>query len=476
MIIQKKNKSILSPKKKNQSQKNNIIINNEDIQFIPNININYNEYKKENNKNKNSKNREKKLIKRYIVADKKGNPIFIKGIRLLAMEIMPVVGEDGKEELDENGNIIFIGPDGNPKTQDDLKVIILDNELPLVNEGNRPFLGINGVIMINKYGNPIVGPGELYDKDNQVVQGELGILPTDSQGNLIKLKIREKDYLLKEDDKDNNENNADNNEENNNYNNNNLDEDNNNNNYYNNDDNNNNDEIRKMEIFDKNRNNKKKSNKKNKFNKNNYIEKNNNDNINIKPLIGSDGKPVLDKNHKPIMLDKANKPIKGTGITILLDQTGMPVLNEIGEPILINKEGKPINLIDNKYEIDNNNNPIIYYPNINLNNQIIKPNKNYKNKNDIMNDNLETGRFNNSILNKENDESHKQNLNYQRKTNYRPIGNIKMNRKEYLSSCFACDVGCSISRTGYSPMTFSPYDNRIKRKHITPLKNEVNNY
>ena len=240
---------------------------------------------------------------------------------------------------------------------------------------------------------------------------------------------------------------------------------------------NNDDKKRKKGVFEKNQNNKKNNNKKNKFN-NNYIKKDNNGNINIKPLIGSDGKPVLDKNQKPIMLDKTNMPIEGTGITILLDQTGKPVLNAIGEPILINKEGKPINLIDDNYEDDNINNPKIYYPYIDINNQIFKPNNNKKkNKKNVMNNNSETGRFNNNLVNEDNNEDFKYpkaNLNYQRKTNYKPIGNMKMNQKENLNSCFACDVGCSVSRSGYSPMTYSPYDNRIKRRHITPLNNEEN--
>ena len=57
----------------------------------------------------------------------------------------------------------------------------------MVNEDNKPFLGINGIVMVNRYGNPIVGPGQLYDKNEKVVQGVIGIVPTDNQGNVIKL-------------------------------------------------------------------------------------------------------------------------------------------------------------------------------------------------------------------------------------------------------------------------------------------------
>ena len=41
------------------------------------------------------------LNDRYLVVDNQGNPIFIEGNRLLAIKIVPNIGEDGKEELDE---------------------------------------------------------------------------------------------------------------------------------------------------------------------------------------------------------------------------------------------------------------------------------------------------------------------------------------------------------------------------------------
>ena len=107
-------------------------------------------------------------------------------------------------------------------------------------------------------------------------------------------------------------------------------------------------------------------------------DKNKNNPINIKPLIGSDGRPVIDKNNKPIMLDDNNRPVKGTGISLLLDQIGMPILNTIGEPILINKDGKPINLIDKQDKDNNFDNPKIVYPKIKQKDNSIKYNK--KNK------------------------------------------------------------------------------------------------
>ena len=46
-----------------------------------------------------------------------------------------------------------------------------------------------------------------------------------------------------------------------------------------------------------------------------------------------------------------------------------------------------------------------------------------------------------------------------------------MRHQEYRGSCFACDVGCSVSRSGYSPMNYSPYNNNIRRREVTPIKN-----
>ncbi len=40
-------------------------------------------------------------------------------------------------------------------------------------------------------------------------------------------------------------------------------------------------------------------------------------------------------------------------------------------------------------------------------------------------------------------------------------------------TCWACDVGCSVSTTGYSPMTFSPYVNTVKRRDVTPIKSGI---
>jgi len=42
----------------------------------------------------------------------------------------------------------------------------------------------------------------------------------------------------------------------------------------------------------------------------------------------------------------------------------------------------------------------------------------------------------------------------------------------HLGSCFACDLGCSVSFSGYSPMTYSPYSKR-RRKSITDMPSNI---
>lgn len=447
-------------KKRNNNIKQILHLNKLNNNKFNNINekrINENNYEDEqkdelnNDFNEPQQEQYPNLNKRFLVTDSRGNPIFIEGKRLLAMEIHSIIGENGKEEKDKNGNILFLGPDGKSKSPDDLEPIILDNDKPLVNGQNKPLLGINGVIMVNKYGNPILGPGELYDKNNQVVHGELGLLPTDNKGNLVKINTTEEQFL--------NENNNENN---------NISNENNTNTNDINENNNNNSMIRADDS--------------NSSNNNDEKDKNSVNEIGLKPLIGSDGMPVTDKKNNPIILDQNNKPVKNTGISLLLNPSGKPVVNEKGEPILINKEGKPINdsLMDNDNgkKKDKKNNGINYHK--------INPNKirmRRKSDNIKRDSNKENRKINvNPIISEmKNGNKYafpKPNPNYQRKINKNPVINIKTidkkNSKDIFSNtCFACDVGCGVSRSGYSPMTYSPFDNSIRRREVTPLKDNI---
>ena len=421
-IMYKTNNRKNTPKSlyyKNNSEAN-IPKKNSTYEYIPNL----------NNQKNNIPSKE-----RYLVMDKFGNPIFIQGKRLLAMELVPYLDNEGKEQIDDNGNILFIGPDGNPKTQDDLQPIILDNEKPLVNEENKPFLGVDNVIMVNRFGNPILGPGELYDINNKVVKGELGILPKTNKGNLIKMNVNNEPL------NQNNENpNNDNNDINNNL------------NY-----------KSPKPLLNKTNTNKNIVN-----DLNNNTKKNP---LNIKPLLGSDGKPILDKNNNPILLDENGNVVQDPNIQLLIDQSGFPVYNTLGQAILLDKDKNPLNGDENINQIPDNKNIIKNYndkiPEIKDKKKKIKSGKyrKKKKKNNLNNDNNETRKFHSKSI-----KYPKPNPSFQRKLNILPERSNRFNPNEYLSTCFACDLGCSVSRSGYSPMTYSPYNKKNKRRDITPYK------
>ena len=434
-----------------QPQLNNEDKNNLNNNLNDNDNANSNENEIENEEEEDEQDL---LNDRFLIVDENGNPITINGQKLLGMELIPLIGEDGKEVIDNNGNIVLIGPDGQPKTQDELEPIILDDGRPLVNEENKPFLGLCGVPLINGEGSPILGPSELYDKDNKIVRGSLGFVAKDNMGNPIKVKINGNQ---KEGDNDNNNDPNDNNR-NNSGTKNKISGKGSNNNLSNNDNNNNNDLNNQNNEGNMHINIEESTNEDNTEDMNNYNK--------LRPLIGADGIPIKDSYNNHIILDENNKPIKNSGISVLLDQTGKPVLNNLGLPILIDAEGKPLN--------SNGQNP--YYNNKEL------PNNN-KNKGSHPYERIKGNRpivaFNNNIPERDVPRSKrdKAHINYSdcnseslKKINFmRPYKDPHYDDNEYKLSCFACEVGCSVSKSGYSPMNFSPYNNLIRRRDITPL-------
>ena len=172
--------------------------------------MNYNSFPQSDNKNSNIKknnnndnkdilinseeNKEDKknpLNERYLIVDKDGNPILNSGQKIYGIELIPLIDEEGKEVIDDNGNIVLIGPNGDPKSQDELEPIIINNDLILVNEENKPFLGLDGAPLINNEGNPITGPDELYDKDNKKIKGIIGFVTKDNNPNPPKINTKE---------------------------------------------------------------------------------------------------------------------------------------------------------------------------------------------------------------------------------------------------------------------------------------------
>lgn len=63
--------------------------------------------------------------------------------------------------------------------------------------------------------------------------------------------------------------------------------------------------------------------------------------------------------------------------------------------------------------------------------------------------------------------------------NTKPRRKSKVDRhhanNSFSGNCFACEVGCNISNTGYSSMTFSPYNPNHRRRSVTPLRNKYKN-
>jgi hypothetical protein len=76
---------------------------------------------------------------------------------------------------------------------------------------------------------------------------------------------------------------------------------------------------------------------------------------------------------------------------------------------------------------------------------------------------------------KKNKEKRPKSLDNKRKNNLKNNKNKSYSPNNFHSesTCWACDVRCSVSSTGYSPMTFSPYDVTFKRKDITYVKPNV---
>ena len=444
-------------------------INNNKNKTTPNLNNQNKNNEQSLNNNNNASNKEEEenesnpLNERYLILDENGNPIVVNGNKLLGMDLYPLIGEDGKEVIDDNGNIVLIGPDGQPKSQDELEPIILDNDKPLVNEENKPYLGLCGVPLISGEGNPIVGPDELYDNDNKVVEGMVGMVAKDNMGNPIKVNIKDSN-------KEPNNNNNNNKDELNENDNNEMEYEDNNDNYIksksnqtNNNDNNGNNNIEGRENEDSN---------------------NNGDLINfnkLKPLLGPDGIPLRDSNNEYILVDENNIPVKNPGISILTDKSGKPVLNSLGMPVFIDREGNPLNTNGNlqpqkvyynkkeavTYGIGDNppdrelkkDSFKIGYINENNNNK-----KKLKNKKRMYKDNDERKEMNY-------DECNPESL---KKVNFmRPYSNPFYDDNEYKVKCFACNLGCGVSKSGYSPMNFSPYNHLIRRRSITPLKENI---
>jgi hypothetical protein len=131
------------------------------------------------------------------------------------------------------------------------------------------------------------------------------------------------------------------------------------------------------------------------------------------------------------------------------------------DKLLISQIPKQNNLINNDLK-NKKDLQIKTFPNdkINLSDSEYGINNKVKNLNNNKKDNIRQNNFQ-----KKNSESfRKKDKNLKRIKSYENIPNFTD------GNCWACNLGCSVSTTGYSPMNFSPYDSTIKRRDVTPIK------
>lgn len=220
--------------------------------------------------------------------------------------------------------------------------------------------------------------------------------------------------------------------------------------------------------------------------------------------------PIQQNNNNLLLKNPINKPIipgdsynqrqtqlKQTQINKALINPKQPILNNNNNnsnsfpynglndkeflqqnPNLIpNNANQKLPFKEHSHYRSNSNSPDQKYINPNYKHKVLKKNNSYIDSNKLSNynnDNLSKAKVNNNIV-------------YQSSP---PMKNAYVTKtkpktkKEYYhhhinnsfsGNCFACEVGCNVSNTGYSPMTFSPYDPNIRRRNVTPLKGEYNN-
>ena len=86
------------------------------------------------------------------------------------------------------------------------------------------------------------------------------------------------------------------------------------------------------------------------------------------------------------------------------------------------------------------------------------------NKGKILNNNKNDNIRENNFQKETNESFSKKGKNLKRIKSYENMPNFTD------GNCWACNLGCSVSTTGYSTMNFSPYDPNIKRREVTPIK------
>ena len=149
--------------------------------------------------------------------------------------------------------------------------------------------------------------------------------------------------------------------------------------------------------------------------------------------------------------------------------------------VIPNNANQKLPLKEHSHYRSNSNSPDQKYINPNYKHKVLKKNNSFVDGNKLPtynNDNLTKAKVNNHIVNQKQD-VHKIESSSPMKNAYVTKTKSKTKKEYYYpinnsfsGNCFACEVGCNVSNTGYSPMTFSPYNPNIRRRNVTPLKGE----
>ena len=208
------------------------------------------------------------------------------------------------------------------------------------------------------------------------------------------------------------------------------------------------------------------------LNNNNQQYINNNNNSNSFPYNGLNDKEFLQQNPN-LIPNQQKEPFASTSLS-----------NEPYTHVIPNNANQKLPFKEHSHYRSNSNSPDQKYINPNYKHKVLKKNNSYIDGNKLPNynnDNLSKAKMNNQIIN--------QKYNVHKIESSPPMKNAYVTKtkpktkKEYYhhinnsfsGNCFACEVGCNVSNTGYSPMTFSPYNPNIRRRNVTPLKGEYNN-
>ena len=216
-------------------------------------------------------------------------------------------------------------------------------------------------------------------------------------------------------------------------------------------------------------------------NKNNLNKKIKNNQINNKPNTKNEKinkgnlssniveKKDINKSKSVNNIKKNNKKIEQNNQFPYLDIFKLNKINKVirdgryKNSILYSNIIKPYN---NTKTLLNNNKISYKQPKIieHVENLNIKTTDDNNNKNNIIKEKEEI--FNLTVPNKNNNLKTSKSCIINNRYNLGNVNHLFRNQSANFGNCFACNFGCSVSRSGYSPMNYSPYDGRKREDNL----------